>query len=64
MILRVKHPQLWVQPTHFQQFVEDFKTEFSGNRTTTLIFLESTWLIKSVHFFKQKLPTEKGFADF
>ena len=41
MILRIKHPRIFTPPTHFPKFVENFKIEFSGNQTKTLLSPES-----------------------
>ena len=40
-ILEMKHPRIWVPPTHFEKFVKNFKIEFPGNWTKILISPES-----------------------
>ena len=42
VILKIKHPRIWTQPTQFQNPSEIFKIEFPGNWTKSFIFPDSS----------------------
>ena len=51
--------------THFQKFVENFKIEFPGNGTKTLISPEWKWFTGSVPIFRNnKIANGKKFCRF
>ena len=58
MILRIKHPRIFTPPTHFPKFVENFKIEFPGNQTNTLLSPESESL-NQFQFTKIKNQSQK-----
>ena len=41
VILGTKHSRIWVPPTQFQNFTQNFKIEFPGKLTKILISPES-----------------------
>ena len=65
VILGMKHSRIWVPPTQFQKSSKNFKIEFQGNWTKTLISPESAWLTDLVPiFWKEKTPTQKIIPIF
>ena len=54
VILTIKHPRIWPQPTQFQNLSEIFKIEFPGNWKKSLISPESTWFTDSFPTFRNK----------
>ena len=51
VILGTKHPRIWVLPTQFQKFTQNFKIEFPRNWTKSLISPESALFTESVAIF-------------
>ena len=57
--------RIWAPPTHFQKFVANFKTEFLGNRTKSLISPESARFTVSYRiFWRKKIASTKKLHRF
>ena len=54
VILGTKHPRIWLLPTQFQNFNQNSKIEFPGNKTNIFICPESEWFTELFPDFRNK----------
>ena len=65
VIFRLKHLRIWVPPTQFQKFKENFLIGFPGNWTKILVPPESAWFTESFPiFWNKKIAHTKKLSRF
>ena len=64
VISRMKNPRIWVPPAQFQNLSKNFKIEFPGNWSRTLISPESAWFTKSFPVFLKNHWHKKVIPEF
>ena len=65
VILRMKHPRIWMPPTQFQKLSKNFKIEFPGRWTKIFISPESAWFTELFSDFQNiKIGHKKKLYRF